>query len=412
MTRLRSSSIYYALFLSIVIGVLLGGMVLFSGMNRQFQRQLNIEKQLRDNALSGVEYGLAFSDEIPADQSLDLRLFGEGIDSVKIRKKQWGAFVIIESKATHGNYSVSKIALAGRENNSGDPNLFVVDQDRPIAICGDTRIEGKAMLPQAGLKRAYIEGKNYTGDEMFYGTRGLSAKNLPPLDEAYISSLAAVRSDFVGWDNSEDSIFVSFAEAPLHFVDDGTVTLANIVLEGQIMIESRDSIYVAATAQLENVILKSPVIYIQNGFSGTVQLLGSKKVVLEENVRLLYPSVIGLVEEEFPAEHSSQITIGSRSQVIGSVFLFSRDPNFRLPVQLNIAPFSAIDGFVYCNGKTQLRGTVNGHLYTDKFYLETQSSKYENHLLDAKVLDQLPEEFIYINLVKSTNPLKRIEWLD
>lgn len=157
--KLKASSIYYALFLSIVIALVLGSMVLFSGMNRRFATQLEIEELLMDNAVSGIEYAQANYAELPNGQIVYLRLFGEGIDSVSIEKKQWGAFTILKSTSLHGNSTYSKIALAGQANQPDFPNLYVADQGRPIALCGDVRIEGRAVLPEAGLKRAYIEGK-------------------------------------------------------------------------------------------------------------------------------------------------------------------------------------------------------------------------------------------------------------
>lgn len=411
MKKLKASSIYYALFLSIVIALVLGSMVLFSGMNRQFASQLEVEEILMNNALSGIEYAQANFQELPNRQSQTIRLFNDGIDSVKITKKQWGAFTILESTSLHNQKKYTKIALTGQQNSTNDPTLFVADQGRPIALCGDVRLEGAIQIPESGLKRAYIEGKNYTGDKMFYGTKSNSERNLPPIDELFLSQVFDVQAEILQWDQSEDSIQVSFAETGKHFISDSYTSLVNIVIDGQVMIESRDSIFVGATAELNHVILKSPIIYFENGFTGNAQVFASHKIVLGENVCLKYPSVLGLIEEEFPKETNAEITLSERSQVIGSVFLLSRNENFRLPVQLNVAAESQIDGLVYCKGKTQLCGTVNGHLYTDKFYLKTKASTYENHLLDAKVLDQLPEDFIYINLLKGENQLTRLAWL-
>ena len=410
--KLRSSSIYYALFLSIVIALILGSMVLFSGMNRRFATQLEIEELLIENAISGIEYAQANYQELPNREPIYVRLFGDGIDSVRLEKKQWGAFTILKSTSLHNGKTYDKIALTGQLNQDSDPNLYVADQGRPIALCGDVRIEGHAVLPQAGLKHAYIEGKNYTGDRMIYGTMATSERNVPPVDEIFLDQVLASGGAIQPWDKDADSIHASFNGEGIHFINDGYTVLQNIHVTGQVLIESRDSIFVGATAQLNDVILKSPVVIFEAGFTGTVQVFVTEKIILEEGVLLKYPSVLGLIEEEFPKEKNAEITLGKHSQVIGSVFLFSRDENFRLPVQLNVSKESAIDGFVYCKGKIQLEGTVNGHLYTDKFYLKTKASTYENHLVDAQILDQLPTDFVYINLLKGTNQLTRLEWLN
>lgn len=411
MLRLKSSSIYYALFLSVIFGLFLGGMILFSSLNRQFSAQLDVRDILLDNAKSGIEYGQANYQELKVNEPQEIQLFGEGIDSVRIEKKQWGAFTIISSTAHHNKWSRSKVALSGQMNNPSDPNLYLVDQGRPFSLCGATKLEGKCMIPKAGVKRAYIEGKNYQGDKMIYGTTGVSERSLPAVSPDFISNISASTGEIRIWENDQDSVVNSFAEEGIHFIDDNFTSLENIYLSGQIIIESKDSIYVSASAQLDHVILKSPVIYIEKGFIGTAQFLATERIVLEEEVTLLYPSVVGIIESDFSKEKNAQITIGEKSHVIGSVFALSENPNFRLPVQLSIEKEAEVDGLVYCQGRVQLKGTVKGNLFTQKFYLETAASKYENHLLDAKILNALPEDFVYISLFENANPLTQIQWL-
>lgn len=410
--KLKSSSIYYALFLSMVIALILGSMVLFSGMNRQLASQFELEEILRNNAVSGIELAQANFSEMTNNQPVHTRLFGEGIDSVILEKQQWGAFTIVRSTAHHQSATFSKIALTGQSNNPNDPNLYVADQGRPLALCGDVRIEGHCMLPEAGLKRAYIEGKNYIGDQLIYGSYTAADRNIPPVDEAFLAQVYDMHAAVLPWDPGRDSVTVSFYEEGVHFVSDESIDLTNQVIRGQVIIESKDSIFVSAAAQLDHVILRSPIVYFEAGFTGSVQVFSSKRITLENNIRLLYPSVLGLIEEDFPTSSNATITLGPQSQVLGSVFLLSRQENFRLPVQLTIGREAQVDGLVYCKGRTQLEGTVNGHLYTDKFYLKTKASTYENHLLDAQVLNQLPTDFVYINLLKSTNHLTRLEWLN
>jgi hypothetical protein len=412
MLRLKSSSIYYALFLSVVFGLFLGGMILFSSLNRQFSAQLDVQDILRSNAKSGIQYGQANYQELEVNKPQEINLFGEGIDSVLIEKKQWGAFTIISSTAHHKSSSVNKVALSGQMNNPSDPNLYLVDQGRPFSLCGATKLEGKCMIPKAGVKRAYIEGKNYQGDKMIYGTTGVSERSLPTINKDFVASLQKLSGEIRIWEDDQDSIVNSFSNEGLHFIVDHSAALENIYLNGQIVIEAKDSIFVGASSQLENVIIKSPVIYIEKGFVGTAQFLASERIVLEDEVTLLYPSVLGIIESDISKERNAQITVGEGSHVLASVFPLSENPNFRLPVQLSIEKEAEVDGLVYCQGRTQLKGTVKGNLFTQKFYLETAASKYENHLLDAQILDALPDDFVYISLFENANPLTQIQWLE
>jgi len=61
-------------------------------------------------------------------------------------------------------------------------------------------------------------------------------------------------------------------------------------------------------------------------------------------------------------------------------------------------------GTVYCFGRTQLQGSVFGTVYTDRFFLNTESSNYENVILNGAInRDSLPKEFIVLPLFNDPN---------
>lgn len=411
MKKIEASAIYYALFLSVIFALILGGLILFSGFNQNFAMQMDVEEILIDNSKSGIAYGQANFRELEVNQPVNIRLFGQGVDSVEITRKQWGAYTVISSKAVHRNRAHLKIALMGDLSQKKLPNLYLSDFGKPLSLCGTARIEGNCFISESGLKRAYIEGKNYQGSKMVYGTVSPSTRDLPEIKESFVEELMSYKGAFKEWEN-EDSINVSFAEEGVHYVDDGYLTIDEVNITGQVFLEARDSVFVSKNAVIENAIIKSPVVHIESGFSGTVQVFASEKIVLEENVQLKYPSVLGLIEHDYPKEKNAEVKIGSFSQVIGTVFLISEQPNFRKLPLLTINPEAELDGLVYCQGKTQLKGIIKGHLYSEKMYLKTAASSYENHLLDGQILDELPEGFITANLFEDSKLLTRMSWLN
>lgn len=412
MKKIQSTAIYYALFLSVIFALLLGGLILYSSFNQNFALQMTVEETLIDNANSGIAYGQTHYRELPADTPLELRLFGEGIDSVSISTRIWGAYTILQSSAKHKNKSFTKVALFGASNQKKQPTLYLPDNGRPISLCGETRIEGECFLPKSGLKRAYIEGKNYQGDRLIYGISNPSAKQLPALNPSFLTFDKLTNASFEIWDNELDSIIVSFQRQPIHFLADGVMDLDQMVIKGQVYLESRDSVFIRATSEIENAIVKGRIVRIEEGFTGTVQIFATEKIILENNVLLKYPSVLAVYETEFPTETNVKIEVGENTQVIGTILLTSSKPNFRLTPMLSIAKGAEIDGLIYCAGKTEIRGTIKGSLFTQTLFLKTASSAYENHLLDAQLLDQLPSSFIAANLFESTTTLKRIAWLN
>ena len=411
MKKIKSSAIYYALFLSVIFALVLGALILFSGFNQNFSLQMEIEEILIDNAASGIAYGQINFKELPANKPVNLRLFDTGVDSVELTKKNWGAFTIIQSTAKHRNKSQTKIALMGAVNKIQQPNLYLVDNGRPVSLCGNARIEGLCYLPKAGLRRAYIEGKSYTGTKMVYGLVKPANKQLPTIKTDFVENVASLTQNIILWSQDVDSINVSFLEEAQHFVSDGFMHLDEMVINGQIILEAKDSIFIGQNATINNAIIKSKIVYIETGFSGTVQIFASEKIIIEEFVQLKYPSVVGLIEEDFPVNRPAEITIAQNSQIIGTVFMLSKKPNFRMLPKLTIETNAEIDGLVYCSGRTQLKGTIKGSLFSQKLYLKTASSAYENHLLDGQILKTLPDNFMAANLLEETTLLKQIAWL-
>lgn len=403
--KINASSLYYALFLSVVMGIIAGTSVLLSGATSNLLLRLETEENLGDLVHSGIEYGLTNFESLPLSQSTSVQLFEDDVDSVKILMKKWGAFYLISASAQHGNLSRHQTVLAGQTAEEDLFNFYLSDLGRPVSVCGETSLEGKIAVPESGFKRAYIEGKNFTGNAYYSGSKVNSNRNLPPynpeiLDYTFHDATIQI------WNNEEDSVRVSFLEKPIHFISDHTISLNEIYLDGQIIIESDDSIFVGSNAQLQFVILKSPIIHFEEGFTGTVQCLASEKITIEKNCRLLYPSVLGLVETEFPEEENHSITIGEKSQVMGTVYCISTAPNFRKPVAFKMSELSEFDGLAYCTGRTQFQGTIKGFLYTEKLHLETKSSTYENYLLDAQLKNTLPKEFIVAPLFQSQQSLE------
>ena len=410
-TKVNSSAIQFALILSVIIALLLGGLILFSGVNKNLQTQFKIQEQVMLNATSGIEYGKAFSNELSLNSPQFIRLYDEGVDSVEITKKNWGAYLVFLSKGHHKNYEFQKIAMVGQQTKGITESLYLADLGNPLSVCGKTRLSGKCAIPKRGIKRAYIAGQNYIGNRLVYGTSTVSESQLPSINKSILSQInTPFLVEQLAWEQ-KDSIVNSFSNDPVYYYENGPINLSNIFVKGQVIIESADSIFVSKSAELDNVILRSPVVHFEQGFIGQVQVFSDYKIRLENDVILKYPSVLGLIELAPKAEVSG-IEIGENSKVLGSVFLTSEKPDFRKEIRLDIQKGAAIFGLAYCNGKTQVKGKINGHLFTKKFYLKTASSSYENHLLNAEIYNDLPEAFVLIPLLDEFNKYVTLTWLN
>lgn len=407
--HIKSSAMFYALFLLSVVSIIIGGLFQLSSLNQQLEFKLELESILANNSKSGLVYAKAYFQELPLNQNTTIRLFNKGIDSVVISKRNWGAYQIISSKAIHQSKQITKIGLVGSQSQTVPPNLYLADQGRPLSLCGKTKLEGQFELPKSGVKRAYIAGQNYQGNKLLYGSKTDSEKQLPEINDELILNLVTVPKS--EWNSGVEEMVVPFDSVAVHLFSTQPIYINSQSFKGQIIIESEDSIIVSANAVLQDIILKSPKISIEENFKGNVQCIASETIMIQNNVILEYPSVLGVIETQNNTI-SSSINISSHVQIVGSVFLLSETPNFRIPIQLSIKENSIINGFVYCDGQTELKGEIKGSLYTKSFYLKTASSAYQNHLLNATISNNLPVDFIPIPLLNESDNIKTIKWLN
>ena len=140
--KVKASAMIYALFLLTVVSIVIAGLFQLSSLNHQLSSKFEIEEILVNNSESGISYAQAYFLEIEPNRKTIIRLFDEGIDSVELTKKNWGAYQIIESKAIHNHKSYTKMVMVGSKSKLDFPNLYLADLGRPLSLCGKTKIEG------------------------------------------------------------------------------------------------------------------------------------------------------------------------------------------------------------------------------------------------------------------------------
>jgi hypothetical protein len=415
---IKSSSIYYTVVLAIIIALVLGSMVTLSGLNKLLEQKIRIPQILMQNAESGLAYAEVFHEELTPGVPVELSLFDGPMDSVTVTKKNWGAFVVLVSEAHHHRQYFSKMSLCGQLYSDDEPNFYLVDNGRTLGVAGNTVLEGDCYLPSGGTKRAYIGGKNFTGRTMISGREFKSARKLPPVNQLFFEYLKTPMGTVKSWseliEENKDSICNSFGDAVWLILGEDFISTEGMTMSGQLWIEA-DSVFVAANSTIDGIVIKGRSVNVEEGFVGNLQIFAEEKITVGREAVLMYPSVLGMIGAAGNGGISPELNIDSATKVLGTVFLLTENPDFRNLPELTIETDAFVHGLVYCEGKTQLKGTVNGSLYTEKFFLETPASSYENHLLDARVLDRLPEEFVCVDLLRGENdealPLTRIDFL-
>ncbi|MEZ0131020.1 hypothetical protein AB9T88_15125, partial [Flavobacterium sp. LBUM151] len=173
-------------------------------------------------------------------------------------------------------------------------------------------------------------------------------------------------------------------------------TLSNMIFKGNFILRSEDSIRVKRNMVLEDVILIAPKITFEEGFKGTVQAFATKGIELEEKVVLNYPSVLCVYNESL---NESKIKIKKECRITGAVVLFGNNDTQIDKNTIEIDEEGLLFGDLYCSGKLMLKSNVFGSVYTNRFFLKTTASSYDNMISNIEInTSKRPDYFVSIPL--------------
>ena len=418
-SKLKATALFYAVSVAVLIAVISGSVVLYSYLSQVFIQHTETDSKLQVNAGSGLNLLLSSSNPVGLDETSAIDLFGEGVDSVVLKRMSWGLFEVGVARAVHRNNSFSKVIMAGFEPNPEITGaLYLSDNNKPLSVCGFTKIKGDAFLPEAGIKRAYIEGKTFSGVRLVEGNIKKSKSQLPEINKDLIKKNLTLLSGNIEMNESQsaeepdaipDMLQHSFYKATKVFYQPQKAALTQN-LKGNIIVISDQPLFISKQARLSDIIVYAPAIMVEPGFEGNLQLFAYDSVIIGRNVHLQYPSAVGLIRTS-GFDHVPEIFIDEYTVIDGEVFIYSEKQGRKQP-RLSLKKNALVSGLVYVDGMVELKGDIYGSLACKKFILKTPSSIYENHLLDAKIdFSELSGYYAGSSLLASGKEKKIVKWL-
>lgn len=418
-SKLSGGALFHALAVSTIIGMIVSGVILSEYYHRHLLHQNLVKEEVIRNAESGIVYFCSNQDTEEIESS-DIDLFGRGKDSVRLERRTWGAYDVCVSTAHTGDQSSVCMAMIGI---IPDPQnkfaLWLADMDRALSVTGATRLNGKCYLPKAGVERAYIEGKSYSGRDLVYGSIAESSRFIPSVNNQRMESLESLfvaqpEDSVVLWEDilGLDSIMHSFSKNQLTIISNGIIRVSDVYMSGQIVLRSSSAIVVEKTSFLDDVILVAPRIEIQNEVEGKFQAYAYDSLIVGNDVTLEYPTVLGIVPNEKAIDNPALVVKGG-SKVSGELLLAVETSGINHQGSVVIEKESTIEGKIHCCGNLDLKGTVNGSVSCQKFLLKTNSAVYENHLMDAIIdVDQRSHFWLASLLFNNQEGRNVIQWLN
>jgi hypothetical protein len=414
----KAGALYYAVFISFIIALILGSLLLYFYYQHQYINAEILKTRIRDNIESGINMTLADPKKFPYNQPQIINLFDDEKSTVKIERKHWGALDVVKVSSQIKRFRSERLALLGEYIfNTENLALYLCDLNKYLSISGDSRIKGNSKLPRLGIKQAYIEGEGYTGDQLIYGSIKNSEAQLPPINKELVSHNQKYFGDidsfsdsivFAGKVLTKKTIQNSFFSKTLILYSEKPVIIQAQHISGNVIIISEASIKIRRNARLEDVLLYSPRINVESGFSGNIQMFAQKKISVGERCNLKYPSFVALLSTSNDSEVS--VEISQNTTIYGGVILMGNNIE---KSRLNLAKNAHVYGQVYCKGEMEHKGDITGSLYCKRLVLKTKSTLYENHLLDATInFNKLSLEYAGFDIIQKTDEKRIIKWLD
>lgn len=399
--KLKSGALQLTIFIGVIIALLLSGLILYAYTFGFFKEQTKHTINIIKGANSGLYFALQAKNF--DEDTLVFDIDEEKKYSAKIHSSLWGVFQKVSIKTIHKNKFYIKSAIVGSKLSAeNSPTLYLQETYNAFNVAGNTKIKGNAFLPEQGVKSSYVLGEGYNSNVLVYGQTKRSKTTLPKLDKAYLKRI----EEYLKHDNTSLPFSQlglrnvnSFKNQTQIFYSEQPIDIDKMEIVGNIIIKSNVSIKISKENKITDIIVIAPNVQIEDGFTGSLQIISSKNINIGKDCTLKFPSSVFVLDEEnikFQAVSTKpKISIGQNSSVRGCLVYYNKINNHS---QFNSNVFidenSKIKGQVYCTGNLELKGNVAGSVYTKQFVLNAGGTVFVNYLYNIIIENEnIPKNY-------------------
>ncbi|WP_435624312.1 hypothetical protein [Flagellimonas sp.] len=399
--QIKGGALQFVLLVGTLIALILLSFILLHQTHTFFDKRTSKTIDLINKTDLGLWHAIKLS-KTPSD-SIEIQWDTNDDISVYANKKYWGVFEYYSITSKFKNIQFTKRALIGGQRKPDAPALYLKDDNRPMVICGNSKITGDAYLPRQGIKPGAIGGVFYTYTSPIFGQRKTSKTALPqisPNTRANIKNLFSISENTLignAIDVSKSRSYINSFQSETKYVFGNVIRLSNVILRGNIVVSASEQIIVEQDCDLRDVLLCAPRITIEDGFTGSLQAISNDKIKIGKAVVLDYPSAL-IVEHSASGDTKNimepNIAIGPGSLVQGVVGYLNKSDKKTFYPQIVISKNSSITGEVYCEKNLELKGSVSGTVLTNSFVTLENGNVYQNHLNGGTINSELlPKEY-------------------
>jgi hypothetical protein len=240
------------------------------------------------------------------------------------------------------------LGLSNRDVQS--VNFYYANDGSAVTITGDTNIKGHIMAPANGFIYGQMKSVFFSGEEIS-----------PALISMSDAALPAPRAESK---TNIDALFSLNADSEIES-DFSSILVGN-------------EFHFDAETSLDNdAIVVGDKIVIEEGFFGTGQFFAKDSIIVNDGVRLLYPSGI----------YSRKYAKLNPDSVVEGYVIVDNESSSANQIDYVQSRTAKVRGLLYVNGNAMLQGIVSGPCYIKKAIYYAPEGYYRNMIYDASVLE-------------------------
>lgn len=417
--KIQAGALQFTIFIMVVIALLLAAFIILIHTHKTFKMHASFLIETVANTDKGIHYTL--ENKLLLRDSTVVNLQDEDYKTLKIHRDYWGIYEKVIAVSNIKNKTFKKVALVGGlQPNTNRVALYLKEQNKPLVLVGNTKIQGCAYLPKQGVRTGNISGHSYYGNQLIYGEIK-AIKTLPKLQSELLYEIDTIRETYktIGVNqfldlNAKKTYENSFYNPIQILYSDKPIELSEVSLTGHIIVQSEIKISVDASSKLKDVVLLAPSIEIKNNVEGVFQAFATKGIAVGRSCILHYPSALVVKEkahvitQQISNKETSFVKIDKGSKISGIITYLGSTKNYK--DQVFIDEKTIIAGEVYCNRNTELLGSVYGSVFTAGFVAKQSGSVYQNHIYNGEIMvNNLAQE--YVGLVFDHTKKGIAKWL-
>lgn len=384
MKKIRGSALPTVLVVSVLISLLILGAFQLLDMNTFYYSRYHFIKQQKLHLISALD--VVCNDSLSYENAViegKLQLYEDDLHSnIYMEHYPWGLYECICLSTF--DRSLKNVYLVGKAKDIDCmPALWLCERENTFSLSGEAEIVGNLYLPRNGISYVQFDLGKYRGELISSSLIHTSDKELPSMDSTFLKTMEEMKEVVPAFLSEIPNQYYSFQNEPIYAVIPEK-TRESFYAKGRLVLYG-DRVIIPATWELSDILLIAKHVTVESGFSGSMQIMASDTVVMEEGAYLHYPSGVYLNGNN----DKTYFHICKDARLEGYAVIkgdIENGSGFVVDIHSRLDKGSILTGLLYVDGIAHIEGTVSGCAYLKECYYLSGEYMYAGLIHDGKII--------------------------